>query len=142
MFAMLGTLNRTSAVVVGDLGVVSAYLAYSSKPLHDFELSVEELQSCLSRLRGRTRYTVHGMVANAEPDATWGPEVVGNAAVRRPTIGVVSVQRRVLLRQVLLDFGLSSSPQAFLLTRPTLVSNGDSRYIANLFSGWFNLQIT
>ena len=93
-------------MVVGDLGVVSAYLVDSSKPLHDFELSVEELRSCLSRLRGRTRYTVLGMGANAEPDATWGPEVVGNAAMGRPTIDFVTVQRRDLLRQVLLDFGL------------------------------------
>ena len=98
--------ERTSAVVVGGLRVVSAYLVDSSKPFHDFELSVEELRSCLSRLRGRTRYTVIGMGANAEPDATWGPKVVGNAATRRPTIGFMIVQHRGLLRQVLLDFGL------------------------------------
>ena len=46
------------------------------------------------------------MGANTELDATWGPEVVGNAAMGRPTIDFVTVQRRDLLRQVLLDFGL------------------------------------
>ena len=48
------------------------------------------------------------MGANAEPDATWGPEVVGNAAMGRPTIDLATVQRRDLLRHVLRHFCLFS----------------------------------
>ena len=99
--------DLTSSVLIGKLGVMSAYLAGSGKSMEQFEESVMKAKSELRRLRDAgAKYLVVGCDAQVELEPT---EFTGPQALGSQRADSARHERQCLLFDMLREFGLKAA---------------------------------
>ena len=99
----------TASVLLGDLGIVSAYLADSGKSIDEYVQTVEELSTQMSLLRDHgAKHLIVGCDAQVEIQ----PNLVnfsGPAALGLPDANATKMERQSLLVSTLKKFGLKAA---------------------------------